>query len=984
LQGSLSQGCSFVVVRSLDRVLTVGVQGGADVTEETKYHVFLSYSSADRDAVEAVARRLEDASLNPFLDHWHLIPGQPFQEALEEALEQSETMAVFVGPSGISSWHREEMRAGLDRAVRSRDDVRAIPVLLPGAQPKDLPAFLSRRTYVDFRAGLDDDDAFARLVAGVLGQPPEQAGAFSLPDEPVPYPGLRPFEAQQAGFFFGRTAECHGLLERLCASSFVAVLGASGSGKSSLVLAGLVPNLDEGWHALILAPGPWPLRALADQLATLSRSTGRLQLADDLQVRLAERTDGLSTAVSTLLADRPDIATLLIVVDQFEELFTQVAGAPEEVRQQQCQFIANLVDMVQALGGRARLVLTLRADFVQHCLEFAGLCALLESNQLLLGPMGAGALREAIVKPAQMVGAMFEKGLVGRLMEDMHRQPTALPLMQSALAQLWQRRHGVWLTHAAYEAIGGVSGAIDQRAEAVYGRLSEKHKRLARNLFVRLVAFGEDTSDTRRRVHREELDLVGTAAEDVEKLIGILSHGDVRLIATGADAIELAHEALIEQWGRLRCWLKEDRATLRIHRQLTRASQEWERLDCDGSYLYRGSRLSQVERWTETRTADLSTLEHDFIRASVAAQRAELATRRQRRVLRVAVFGLSVLVLIALVALLWMFCTGTELFRPTGSWVHLGDLETEVNAIAVDPMVPDIIYAGTRDSQVFKSPDKGQNWTQVLTTGPETWIMNVTLAPHTVGTLYVGTDAGTLFRSSDSGDHWTDLGTVSGASGVTYLAVDPLAPGTLYVSDAEHPYIYKSIDNGTSWVTITVALDGQAISALTTGVMDKAISVLYAGGEDGYLWRSMDQGASWQSDLLESPLQQYVVDIVVNPADANVLYALTTDGLYRIQADTVHVQAQPLVDGLEGEKVAVDPHSPGVLFVSVTSGNVYVVQDREDGARYQLIASEEEFTHSGWTPWLVASDRAPYFLYAATEKGVFGWLPSPQMAAWVD
>ena len=439
-----------------------------------EYDVFLSYNSADQGTVEIIAHRLrEEANLRPFLDRWHLVPGEPWQEAIEEALEESEAVAMFVGPSGVSPWHNEEMRAGLDRAVRGRDDVRVIPVLLPGADPEALPLFLSGRTYVDFCPGLDDADAFDRLAAGILGQPPERAEPFTLPYEPAPYPGLLPFTAQRADFFFGRTAQRDRLLDRVRKSPFVAVVGASGSGKSSLVLAGLLPALAQGWHALTLVPGARPLRALADQLATLGPPEGRLRLADDLESRLTKRSDGLSTAASTLLADRPEVATLLIVVDQFEELFAQMAGSPKEIRRQQRQFIVNLVDAVRTLDGRVRVVLTLRADFVRHCLDFADLRALLEPNQLLLGAMGEDALREAIVKPAQVVGAMFEKGLVGRLIDDMRDQPAALPLLGFTLAQLWQRRHGVWLTHAAYEEIGGVSGAIDQRADAVYDRLSE-------------------------------------------------------------------------------------------------------------------------------------------------------------------------------------------------------------------------------------------------------------------------------------------------------------------------------------------------------------------------------------------------------------------------------------------------------------------------------------------------------------------------------
>jgi len=215
---------------------------------------------------------------------------------------------------------------------------------------------------------------------------------------------------------------------------------------------------------------------------------------------------------------------------------------------------------------------------------------------------------------------MFEKGLVGRLIDDMRDQPAALPLLGFTLAQLWQRRHGVWLTHAAYEEVGGVSGAIDQRADAVYDRLSETQKHLARNLFVRLVALGEGASDTRRRVRRDELRLIGASPGEIEELIGILSHQDVRLIAADAERLELAHEALIEQWERLRDWLERDREALRIHRQLTEDAQEWKGLNRDPGVLYRGVRLAQANEWAEAHGPEMNVLEREFLSASKKAQ----------------------------------------------------------------------------------------------------------------------------------------------------------------------------------------------------------------------------------------------------------------------------------------------------------------------------------------------------------------------------
>jgi hypothetical protein len=596
------------------------------MSDQRQYDVFLSYNQDDQKEVELIERRLrEEAKLRPFLDKWHLVPGDPWQEAIERALANSETIAVFVGPSGISAWHNAEMRDGLDRAVRNHDDVRVIPVLLPGAEQEKLPRFLSRHSWVDFRTGLDDADAFARLVAGVRGEPPEQADAFDLPDEPAPYPSLLPFTAQQSQFFFGRDKERVGLLRRVRESAFVAVVGASGSGKSSLVLAGLLPSIEKSWQALTLVPGARPLRALADQLATFFAPKDRLLVADRLEQRFRGRSDGLSTAISNILAARPNNFTLLFVVDQFEEVFTQTLGTSDEAQRQQQAFIDNLVDTVQASGGRVRVVITLRADFIQPCLEFPGLRSLLEPNQLFLGPLMDDALREAIVKPAQAVGALFQKGLVRSLVSDIRGRPAALPLLQFALAQLWQRRRGIWLTHEAYEDIDGVKGAINRLADAVYDRLSPTQQRLARNLFVRLVAFGAGTGNTRRRVRREELRLVGGDETEVKRLVGLFSHRDVRLIATDKDTVELAHEAVIEEWKHLRDWLEEDDAARFTHRRLTDAAEQWQSHPQDKSYLYRGTPLSEAIQWAATHGEEMNIEERAFLDSSQAES--ELAAR---------------------------------------------------------------------------------------------------------------------------------------------------------------------------------------------------------------------------------------------------------------------------------------------------------------------------------------------------------------------
>ena len=585
------------------------------------YDVFLSHNSADKLAVQTLADRLRAAGLAPFLDIWHLIPGTPWQEGIEEALEASATVAVFVGPSGITPWHSEELRAALDRAVRGRDDYRVIPVLLPGADEGSVSGFLNRRVWVDFRSGLGDEAARQRLVAGIKGEVNE-VGSYELPDEPAPYRGLLPFEAEHARFFFGRDYDIRRLVDKLAQQRFVSVVGASGSCKSSLVMAGLLPNLAKNvppdsarWQVLRMTPGSKPLRGLASQLATLVPSSAdRLQAADALVERLGARQDGLRSAAAAYLFEEP--RPLLLFVDQFEELFTQCQDGPERCRAQAEQFVANLADAVQHGGGQIRVLITLRADFMDRCLALPALRELLEDRQVLMGPMDELALREVIVRPAHEVGALFEKGLVPMILRDVGDEPGRLPLLEHALHELWLARRGPWLTLDAYEASGGVQGALNRHAQATYDCLGEAQQRIARNIFLRLTALGEGVADTRRRARREELYTVGAAPETVDAVLQALASGGARLLVVDGDSVQVAHEALIQRWDTLQRWLEEDREALHSQRRLTEAVTEWERHGRDESYLYRGARLAEAAELVRKSATSLSPLEQEFLEES--------------------------------------------------------------------------------------------------------------------------------------------------------------------------------------------------------------------------------------------------------------------------------------------------------------------------------------------------------------------------------
>ena len=636
------------------------------MTESQEYDVFLSHSSKDKPAVERIADRLRaEEGIQPFLDKWHLPPGAPWQEELKVALRSSASVAVFIGPNGSGPWQDEELRLALDRAARSKDDFRVIPVILPTADTSAVDEFLAQRTWVDFSAGLDDAEAMKRLAAGVRGEA-FTTEAFSLPDEPVPYRGLFRFEAKDQRFFFGRDDDIERLIHKVEESAFVAVVGASGSGKSSLVRAGLLPNLDArirvpqpgAWVTLTCLPGHDPFKSLAQQVATLSPTPGSLTEIDALAERFRTTDTGLIDALSALTAAAP--APVLLFIDQFEELFTVARDSsqtPAGDRAMRARFVANLASTAADSKGFVKIVMTMRADFSGEALSVAGLADLLQDHEVKLGALIGDKLREAIVRPAHECGAIFEKGLVARIMDQVDGQPGSLPLLQHALYELWTERRGPWLTNDAFESTGGVVRALSKRAQEVYDGFTKGQQRAARQVFVRLTQFGDGVPDTRRRAGLAEL---GADDPDVRSVLDALSGEAARLIVIEGDTAEVAHEALLRNWDTLRGWLDGDRVDHRVHRDLTEAAEKWAQRERDTSSLYQGVDLEEAKRLRTARSDDLNALEREFIDASqtfadreLAAATAQAASLQRRLI----VAGVALLIAVALAVTSVAFAT---------------------------------------------------------------------------------------------------------------------------------------------------------------------------------------------------------------------------------------------------------------------------------------------------------------------------------------
>lgn len=499
-----------------------------------RFDVFLSHNSRDKPVVERVGEKLRRGGIEPWLDKWHLTPGGRWQDEMGSALRACAACAIFVGPTGLGDWVREELAVALDRAAKDRG-FRLFLVLLPGLpEPFDatsLPPFLSTRTWVDLRQGVDDPRGIQSLINAVKGVPPGSETVIRRDGDVCPYRGLSTFDEEHSDLFFGREADIQRLVEKLKTSRFLAVLGPSGSGKSSLVRAGLIPALRRGalprsetWTIRTLLPGAQPLEALAAQLLQIHPQEGMIATLD--QMRTDPRALHLATVLGLL--DHPPSKRVVWVVDQFEEVFTLCRDDTER-----SAFVANLLYAAGFPDGRSVVVLTLRADFYARCAAFPELAAGIAAHQFLVSPMHEEELRQAIEAPAHRVGLELEEGLVPTILDDVASQPGALPLLQHALLELWERRRGTMLTLEAYRETGGVQGALARRADAVYDALTPDEQEIARSILLRLTQPGEGTEDTRRRAAIDELIPRTDQREAVERVIGLLC--EARLLTTGGE-----------------------------------------------------------------------------------------------------------------------------------------------------------------------------------------------------------------------------------------------------------------------------------------------------------------------------------------------------------------------------------------------------------------------------------------------------------------
>jgi DNA-binding SARP family transcriptional activator/ABC-type glycerol-3-phosphate transport system substrate-binding protein/tRNA A-37 threonylcarbamoyl transferase component Bud32 len=520
------------------------------------------------------------------------------------------------------------------------------------------------------------DPALAAILSdpGAYGTVEQFAGAFGSAvgttapgrgprgDTPNPYKGLEPFDEADSGQFFGRERLVERMLSRLGGpdplNRFLAVVGPSGSGKSSVVHAGLIPALRAGgvpdsgsWFIATMTPGANPFESLERALTRVAVS-----MPPTLLEQLVARPSGLRRSVESILPD--EASPLVLVIDQFEELYTLTG---EQERQ---AFTESLVDSITHPQSRLRIVITLRADFYDHPLATRGIGELLRDHTELVTPMTHAELEEAITLPADLVGVVVQPALLAALTADATSEPGVLPLLQYTLTELFDSRRGATMTATAYESMGGLTGALVTRAESLYGALGRKGRAAARQVFLRLVSLNEGGGDTRRRVLLSELKGIEAIEGDLDEMLRAFARHRLlsfdRDPASRAPTVEIAHEALIRAWTRLGSWIDEARADLQARARLTTATAEWVDEGENPDFLLAGASLARYQTWIVDPPVRLTAKEREFLEAAAEqehereeiAREQELQGSRLRRRTRALVgVGAMAVVVVALAVL---------------------------------------------------------------------------------------------------------------------------------------------------------------------------------------------------------------------------------------------------------------------------------------------------------------------------------------------
>lgn len=706
-------------------------------------------------------------------------------------------------------------------------------------------------------------------------------GDWRQEKETCPFKSLDFFDEADAHLFFGRARLTAELLNHLSKHNFLAVVGGSGSGKSSVIHAGVIPKLRAGqfgdesisspegsshWPIHILTPNVHPLESLA---ISLTQDTQAIDETETLRKTMLNNARGLYVCIQKKMYSRRRSSRFLLVIDQFEELFTL---CKDEVERQ--AFVDNLLTAVDPkTAGSTTLILVIRSDFIHRCEPYPKLYQLIRRHEILVTRMTTDELREAIEQPAIQNGFEFAPGLVDHILSDLSNISAPLPLLSHALYETWQRRRGNTLAFQAYAESGEVEGAIAKTADRVYEHdLDTDQQIISWHIFSRLIELGESAFETRRRATLEELIVNPEQADAVQKVLDILVR--YRLITTSDTSIELTHEAIIANWPRLRQWLEKNKEGLIIYNRLSELAADWNANDRHKDFLVVGRRLEPFEQWRPPDEMSLNTIEKAFVEASrqknkqLEEKDRHLAQKKlQER--RIKWFGASVFIC-ALVALTVLASFRRPPFTPSWRWTN-GPVGGDTWLTAVNPTTPQEIYIGYGRKGVYKSYDGGHSWLPANTGLASQLVGNLTLDANT-DTLFAvteGTEGVNLYRSNDGGSNWTSI--LEGLPPdviIRDISLHDGTPSELYIATWQYGIWSTPIDE-INWQQKTwLGLESPSIHQVK--ITDDSPPIIYASSSYHGLFRSLDSGLSWEQIAFPDG---DVTALGIAPWNSNIIYA---------------------------------------------------------------------------------------------------------------
>ncbi|GAA6525060.1 BTAD domain-containing putative transcriptional regulator [Intrasporangium sp. DVR] len=666
-----------------------------------------------------------------------------------------------------------------------------------------------------------------------------------------PWPGLEPYREEDARWFAGRERLVAELVAHVAGSRLLAVVGASGSGKSSAVRAGLLPALGKDvlpssgtWEMLVMRPGTSPMR----ELASVALGRPSMTLGDLLERVVRSEASGVPTEA---------LPRTILVIDQFEELWT--ASEDEGARE---EFVQTLLHAVDDPRSTLTVVAVVRADYVGAVTDHPELASRLSDSTVLVSAPTRDEIRRAVERPARRAGLELEDGLADAIVADAGAEPGLLPLLSTALSQLWAERSGRVLTFGSYVASGGLNGAIAHLAEQSFAGLTARQQDAARTLLLRLTGPGDGTSVTRRRVALAELEALPTREQ--RQVVDHLA--DARLLTVSDGSVEVAHEALFREWPRLRGWLVEDAAGRAVQRRLALAANEWDAEGREEGALWRGARLSSALEVAEARPTEVTSVERDFLEAGRAREEAEARdvaeraarTARQNRRLRALLAGAAILLVVALVAGLLAWRSSAEA-RDSSARATAASISADAKrlaATALNEEYPDVAMLAALESvRIERSPETYGALLTLLSRSPEIVLRKriegrflrqgvsddgrLVLLTDNGSTLYAyDADSGELRWQVDSGGPQFHMPTVS--PGGERVAVQHFGPGQVLE-------LRSAVDGALRWSKSLEDLGAEspegALEDMADGVVWLDASTLAVVGATQWLELDADSGA---------------------------------------------------------------------------------------------------------------------------------------------